>query len=38
MKKENREEANKITIVDLFFMSLLLISYLICWLTGFIKF
>ena len=38
MKKENREKANKITIVDVFFMSLLLIAYLIGWLTGFIKF
>lgn len=38
MKKENREETNKITIVDIFFMSLLIVVYLIAWFTGFLKF
>jgi len=37
MKKVKKEETNKISVVDIFFMSLLLIVYLISWLTGFLK-
>lgn len=38
MKTNKKEDTNKISIVDIFFMSLLLIVYLIAWLTGFLKF
>ena len=37
MEKTNNEETNKISIVDIFFMSVLAICYIVALLTGFLK-